>query len=213
MLTSLTLVAQMLFPPADSLLRLPVRFHLLHSANSTNVTTTRSATTVDTLVAFANTIWRQANIEWVVESVIEEEAPDAAVLDSMITGVLQRTSERLVAFVPRNRLLEPGWNVFLIRDFGPIAGGMFRPELAGAVLAERGFGFELPANGRGGGTLAHELGHSLGLAHQQCDETRNIMALACSRPGVVSSLTAAQIVTARRQAATGRPAHEIAPNE
>jgi hypothetical protein len=107
--------------------------------------------------------------------------------------------------VPRGRLLSPGWNVYLIRDFGPIAGGMFSPELQGAVLAERGFGYELPADGRGGGTLAHELGHSLTLGHAPCDETRNVMAIACSRPGVLSSLNAAQISAARRQAAAGRP--------
>ena len=210
MLSNLTIVALLtLQAPQDSLLRLPLRFHLLHSSASTNISTTRTAATIDTLVAFANTIWRQAGIQWVVESVIPEEAPTAPVLDSMITGLVPRTAERLIAFVPRERLLTPGWNVFLIRDFGPIAGGMFRPQLEGVVLAERGFGFELPANGRGGGTLAHELGHSLTLPHEKCDETRNIMANACSKPGVISSLNVAQVEAARRQAATGRPTSEI----
>lgn len=161
------------------------------------------------MVVFANTIWRQAAIEWVVESVVEEDAPNGALLDSMIAGSVAVTRERLVGFVPHERLLSPGWNLFLIQDFGRIAGGTFLPELKGAILAERGFGYELPANGRGGGTLAHELGHSLTLSHQPCDSTRNIMANACSRPGVVSSLTPAQIVMARRQAATGGPASGI----
>ena len=95
--------------------------------------------------------------------------------------------------------------MFLIRDFGRIAGGMFRPEIDGVVLAERGFGFELPASGRGGATLAHELGHSLTLGHEPCDSTRNLMSNACSAPGVVSALTPAQIARARQQALTGRP--------
>jgi hypothetical protein len=193
----------------DSLLRLPVRFHLLHSATSTNISTSRTGATVDTLVAFANRIWRQAGIEFVVESVITEDAPNGAILDSMIRGAVPRTPDPLIAFVPRERLLVPGWNIFLIRDFGPIAGGMFRPELLGAVLAERGFGYELPADGRGGGTLAHEFGHSLGLPHETCDETRNIMANACSRPGVISTLNATQVLVARRQAAAGRPTTEM----
>ena len=143
MLASLAIVALLpLQAPQDSLLRLPIRFHLLHSSASTNISTTRTAATIDTLVAFANTIWRQAGIEWVVESVVTEDAPNAPVLDSMIAGLVPRTPERLVAFVPRERLLTAGWNVFLIRDFGPIGGGMFRPHLEGVVLAERGFGFE-----------------------------------------------------------------------
>ncbi len=193
----------------DSALRLPLRVHLLHSVTSRAVSTTRNAASVDTMVAFANMIWRQAAIEWVVESVVEEEAPNGSLLDSLIAGSVPVTHERLVAFVPRNRLLSPGWNLFLIQDFGGIAGGSFLPELAGAIVAERGFGYELPAYGRGGGTLAHELGHSLTLRHQPCDSTRNIMANACSKPGVVSSLTPAQIGVARRQAAIGRPASEI----
>lgn len=76
MLCILAVVAALsLQAPRDTLLRLPIRFHLLHSPASTNISTTRTATTVDTLVAFANTIWRQAGIEWVVESVVIEEAP------------------------------------------------------------------------------------------------------------------------------------------
>jgi hypothetical protein len=186
----------------DTIIRLPVRFHLLH-APAGAVTTTRTAASVDTLVAFANTVWHQASIEWVVEAVIHEEAPRASLLDSMIAGTLPVTRERLASFVPHDRLFRSGWNVFLLRDFGRIAGGAFIPELNGVLLAERGYGYELPSAGRGGGTLAHELGHSLGLSHQACDSTRNIMANACSQPGVVSSLTPAQVAVARRQALTG----------
>jgi hypothetical protein len=73
-------------------------------------------------------------------------------------------------------LLPNGWNVLLIRNFGQLGGGAFFANFGAVVLAERGYGFELPADGRGGRTLAHELGHSLGLVHVDCDSTRNIMA-------------------------------------
>jgi hypothetical protein len=122
-----------------------------------------------------------------------------------LAGTIPAYEADLISFVPRKELLSPGWNVFLIRDFGRIAGGMFRPEIQGVVLADRGFGFELPASGRGGSTLAHELGHSLTLGHEPCDSTRNLMAIACSAPGMISVLTPAQIARARRQAQTGRP--------
>ncbi len=157
------------------------------------------------MFAFANAIWRQGRIEWVVESVVTEDAPNGELLDQLIAGSIPRTRERLVALAPVTNLLLPGWNLFLIQDFGDIGGGVFYTEIGGVILAERGFGYELPPLGRGGGTLAHELGHSLSLRHESCDATRNIMANACSAPGVVSHLTADQIKVARRQAATRRP--------
>jgi hypothetical protein len=139
-----------------------------------------------------------------MERVIREESVPSTQFDSALAGTLPAAEADLINFVPRKELLSPGWNVFLIRDFGRIAGGMFRPEIEGVVLAERGFGFELPVSGRGGATLAHELGHSLTLGHEPCDSTRNLMSIACSAPGVVSVLTPAQAARAREQALTGR---------
>src|SRR5258708_14363321 len=153
------LIAFSLQAPATAL-RLPLRIQLLRPEVSAAITTTRNRASVDTLVAFANRIWQQAGIEWIVESVITEEGP-GDLLNQLIGGTVPVTRERLIGLGPRNHLLVPGWNLFLIRDFGNIAGGVFLPELSGAILAERGYGYELPAEGRGGGTLAHELGHSL----------------------------------------------------
>jgi hypothetical protein len=49
------------------------------------------------------------------------------------------------------------------------------------------------------------LGHALGLEHEECDATRNIMANACWQPGSESALTSEQIDRARAQARLGRP--------
>jgi hypothetical protein len=173
------------------------------------VATTWTEQDVRGLLTVANSIWQQAGIEWHVEQILREDSPAAAQFDSLIAERIPRTEASLTAFLPRGQLLRPGWNVFLIRDFGRIAGGMFRPEIAGVVLAERGFGFELPAGGRGGATLAHELGHSLGLGHVACDSTRDIMANGCWSPAAASTLTPAQVAQARHQGRLGYPAAEI----
>ena len=192
----------------DSVYRLPIRVHLLSSPQSTALTTTLTEPKVETLLATANAIWRQANIEWMLESVVREEAPNGALFEQLLAGENPRPHERLTWFAPRDKLLRPGWNLFLIRDFGRIGGGVFYTEVDGIILAERGFGFELPPDGRGGATLAHELGHSLGLFHVPCDSTRNILAIGCWDPSQRSSLTPAQIGTSRKQATTSRPSPE-----
>ncbi len=191
--------------PSESLLRLPLRVHLLHSSESEALSTTRSDSEVRTLLATANAIWRQASIGWALESVVREDAPNGALFEQLRAAQIPSTRDRLLSIAPRGKLLRDGWNLFLIRDFGRIGGGVFFTELDGVILAERGFGFELPPDGRGGATLAHELGHSLGLDHQPCDSTRNIMANGCWNPSYPSTLRPAQIATAREQALIGRP--------
>ncbi len=157
----------------------------------------------------ANSVWKPAGIEWYIEGIMRENSPAGALFDSLLAGQIPRTERNLTDFVPRDHVLPPGWNVFLIGDFGRIAGGMFRPELAGVVLAERGFGFDLPVGGRGGATLAHELGHSLGLPHVPCDSTHDSMATACWLASVPSSLTPTQVAQARHQARTWHPTSVI----
>jgi hypothetical protein len=112
---------------------------------------------------------------------------------------------------PRLDLLQTGWNLFLVADGGRVFGGFFRTELQGVVLAERAFDIDLRPDQRGGATLAHELGHSLGLEHQQCDDRHNIMANRCWDAAHPSTLTPEQIAQARVQAARGRPIERDAP--
>jgi hypothetical protein len=157
------------------------------------------------MLAVANRIWAQARIQWRLESIVRQRAPNGATFDSLVAATLRVTRPNLLSAFPRDSLLVPGWNLFLIRDYGQIGGGSFFTEIRGVVLAERGMGVELLPNERGGGTLAHELGHSLGLPHQPCDERRNIMAIGCWRSVDVMTLTPEQIDVARRQAVLGAP--------
>ena len=192
--------------PTDSIIRLPLRVHLLRSQKSPALTTTVTDSAVRMYLTIANDIWQQAGIQWQLDSIMHEDAPNGAVFERVIK---RDTLVPLSEFMPRAQLLEPGWNLFLIQDFGQVGGGAFRPEVKGVILAQRGFGFELPADGRGGATLAHELGHSLGLKHEVCDSTRNIMANGCWQPTTRSTLSSTQILTAREQARTRGPGSTI----
>lgn len=192
-------------PAQDSVIRVPIRVHLLHSSQSASLTTTLTEREARDLLNTANTVWRAAGIHWEIESVVREESLHGALFDSLITQQLPATDARQLAIIPRTNLLNPGWNLFLIRDYGQIAGGVFWPEVPGIVLAQKGMGIDLPPTGRGGFTLAHELGHSLGLRHVPCDESRNILAVGCWRADSTSTLAPAQIRQARAQAQTGRP--------
>lgn len=190
----------------DSLIQLPIPVHLMHSAESVALTTSWTEQDVTALLAIANLTWRQAGIEWTLESIVEAEARNGAAFDSMLARRMPATGEKQRSIIPRDSLLEPAWNLFLIRNYGRIAGGVFWPELPALVLAEQGMGVDLGPSGRGGRTLAHELGHSLGLDHEECvPASPNVMATGCWRPGLDHMLTAAQIRRARVQAQTGRP--------
>jgi hypothetical protein len=202
---SLAILAVHVEPAFGQVVRLPVRVQLLQSAGDSSISTTYGDEQVRQLLSVANEVWRQGEIEWVLESIKRITAPRGAAFDSLVRGEISRGRAPLETYFPRDSLLPSGWNVFLIRNFGQIAGGVFFANLGAVVLAERGYGFELPPDGRGGRTLAHELGHSLGLVHIDCDSTRNIMANACWQPGAGSSLSPEQLGVARAQAKLGAP--------
>ena len=202
---SLAFLAVHVEPVFAQVVRLPVRVQLLQSVGDSSISTTYGDEQVRQLLSVANEVWRQAEIEWVLESITRVTAPRGAAFDSLVRNEISRGREPLETYFPRDSLLPSGWNVLLIRNFGQIAGGVFFANLGAVVLAERGYGFELPPDGRGGRTLAHELGHSLGLVHVDCDSTRNIMANACWQPGAESSLSPEQLAVARTQAKLGAP--------
>jgi hypothetical protein len=185
-------------------LHLPVRVHLLHSAESAELSSSYTDQDAAELLATTNVVWRLAGIEWTLESVVRDDVPHGAQFDSVLNGTLTSVPATLASILPTHDRLSPGWNVYIVHNLGQLAGGVYEPEANGVLLAERGRGAVLLPAAAGGITLAHELGHSLGLDHEDCDASHNLMANDCG--GVapeVRSLSPDQVVRARIQAASG----------
>jgi len=194
--------------PADSdpvsEIELDVRVHLLESDEFTQLSTTLTGPEVGTLFEGVNEIWAEAGIRWVIESIVREPATNQELFGQVIRGEIPFTGSVLASLLPREQLLMGKWDVFLIRDLGGSLGGIYIggiPAVIGAELdplGARDLASSMPR------IVAHELGHSIGLAHVDCVAAGNLMASGCFQ-GVRTRLTASQTEIARNQARTGRP--------
>lgn|GEM_PF-1982166 len=181
---------------------LDVRVHLLESAESDGVTTTLSETEVADVFEAVNEVWDQAAIVWRIESIVRAEASDPGPFQRFLDGVDAPSIEAIAGIIPRNELLDDYWDVFLIRDLGGLAGGIYFPSIPAVLQPELD---PLGARGLDGGLariLAHELGHALSLPHVPCTADGNLMAPGCFS-GDRSRLGEEQIEAARRQAGEG----------
>jgi hypothetical protein len=194
--------------PADSdpvsEIALDVRVHLLESDEFAQLSTTLTGPEVGTLFEGVNEIWAEAGIRWVIESIVREPAANQDLFGQVIRGEIPFTGSVLASLLPRERLLAGKWDVFMIRDLGGSLGGVYIggiPAVVGAELDPLGGRDLASAMPR---IVAHELGHSIGLAHVDCVAAGNLMAPGCFQ-GVRTRLTASQTEIARSQASTGRP--------
>ena len=194
--------------PADSdpvsEIALDVRVHLLESDEFTQLSTTLTGTEVGTLFEGVNEIWSEAGIRWVVESIVREPAANQDLFGQVVRGEIPFSGSVLASLLPREQLLAGKWDVFMIRDLGGSIGGIYIGGIPAVIGAELD---PLGARDLAGGMpriVAHELGHSIGLAHVDCVAAGNLMAPGCFQ-GVRTRLTATQTEIARSQARTGRP--------
>jgi hypothetical protein len=114
--------------PSDSeseTLALNVRVHLLRSAGISALNATLTDEAVDTLFAGVNEIWRQAGVEWKVESVVREMAQNGDTYEAILGGDIPPSFTAFASIVPRENLLPGQWDVFVVNDMANIAGGVY----------------------------------------------------------------------------------------
>ncbi len=147
----------------------PVRIHLLHSAEASAVNTRLKANDIARITRKANDIWHAAGFHLWVESVVEEKAANAEArkddvaltLDSMLP--LRPSGTRADGMFHVYYVSAMSVNgVYMARD------AIFVQDMAGLREVPGGIDEPLPR------VTSHELGHAMGLPHRQ-DRT-NLMA-------------------------------------
>lgn len=154
------------------------------------------------LMERVNEIWSQAEVLWEIEAITREFVRFEDELEAVLLAGRELSPGVLAAILPRGRLFEEGWDVFLIHDMARAGGspGIYFTFLPAAVSSEVDpAGLNDP-----GRILAHELGHSLTLPHVSCASAGNLMAANCASHDR-TRLSTGQIDQARAQAKIRRP--------
>jgi hypothetical protein len=183
---------------------LDVRVHVLESDQFAALDATLTDSDVAVLFEGVNEIWSQAGVTWRVESVVREPSLDGTAFMAAMRGEIPITGDVLASILPGGNVLAGKWNVFVVRDFGNFAGGVYLDFRGAVIFPENGpIGPQDPSTD-GRRILAHELGHSLSLLHVPCTSVGNLMAPNCFGQER-TRLEPPQIVPARAQASRGRP--------
>ncbi len=191
----------------DGQLTLTVRVHPLEDGAVPSLNTSLSDSEVQTLFDGANQIWQQGDVVWRIESIVREEAQNGEDFARAVRGEIPLTPALVASLLPTDQLLDGGWDVYIVRDFGGVVGGIY---ISGGGVSPAVISSEVDPTGlrdlagSGPRILAHELGHSLSLFHVACTDAGNLMSPGCPL-GQRTQLTAGQVDMARLQASTGHP--------
>jgi lipoprotein-anchoring transpeptidase ErfK/SrfK len=175
----------------DEHLLLPLRVHLLRAKELPEANCALADGDVTRIVGKVNGVWKQAGIQFYLESRVVEEAAGQA----LFRGLGDRRGENpLLLLRPKESLAAGMFHVFYLHEMGPNGiflgrDGIFVKETAALRPVAGGIDEPLPR------VTAHELGHGLGLPHRQA--TFNLMASGTTG----TLLNADEVATARAAAA------------
>ncbi len=151
---------------------IPIRVHILRSAESSHLNCECTKEEIVEWFDRANTIWSFAAIRWELESFVYEEANNSVEFNRIVElgRDADPTDRRSVVHstYPLDQKLAPGWNIFFINRMA-FGGGVYNPATKSVLIGKTRPGGDINPS-----ILAHELGHSLGLRHSQ--EQYNLMA-------------------------------------
>jgi hypothetical protein len=190
-------------------IKLRINFYCYSFDAESDLNCTKNESDIKATLIDVNKIWAQAGIEWVFNS-FSYKRVSAGQFD--LTGsetaqdVLSKLGSINIAEVSTNN--SSIWNVAIIRNFPPAApaAGVYFPSVHTLYLSEIKK-MKTGSTDTKNFVLAHELGHSLTLAHvDQTTMPNNLMV-----PGAITvaipSLTTDQINQAKVQALKGHPAN------
>ncbi|HEV3122719.1 MAG TPA: hypothetical protein VGY53_12485, partial [Isosphaeraceae bacterium] len=160
-------------PPYDQFLVIPLRVHLLRSAQVPEAHCALGDADVTRIIGKANAIWHNAGIHWGLESVVREPAAREEEFRRAGAGGGAAGLRALGALLPEPSRRFQGLHVYYIHKFafnGIYMGTDYAIVQETARLREVEGGIDEPIPR----VTAHELGHALGLPHRQ--DTTNLLA-------------------------------------
>lgn len=184
---------------AYQVIALPVNIYCYEFEAAPELSCTISERDIERLIEEVNLYWEQAGITWSVAEIINLSIDENIFPPLSGDEDRQTLKNRFFAATSINSSKSDVWNIGIIKKFSLPAGGIYFPKTHTVMYAET-----TPRGNTTPFVLAHELGHSLSLAHT--DGANNLMSV--GNPEGRNHLTEEQIAVVRTQAKSGPATRE-----